>query len=78
MQSMKETIQYDACSENNWDLRNSAYPASNACGQLGQSYQVIRETAVRASSLFVTVGRNPCWLTPCPTPLTMSASPPLI
>ncbi|KAL7544587.1 hypothetical protein ACHAWF_012292 [Thalassiosira exigua] len=28
-QSMKETIQYDACDENSWDL----------CGQLGQSYQ---------------------------------------
>ena len=46
MQSMKETIQYDACSENNWDVRNNAYPASNACGQLGQSYQVLRQTAV--------------------------------
>ncbi|KAL7533832.1 hypothetical protein ACHAXR_008669 [Thalassiosira sp. AJA248-18] len=39
-QSMKETIKYDACSENNWDLYGSAgYPLSNACGQLGQSYQ---------------------------------------
>lgn len=25
--------------ENNWDLVNGLYPASNACGQLGQSYQ---------------------------------------
>ena len=38
-QSMKETIQYDACDENSWDYYNSAYPLSNACGQLGQSYQ---------------------------------------
>ncbi|GBG27222.1 Hypothetical Protein FCC1311_034442 [Hondaea fermentalgiana] len=38
-QSMKETIQYDACSENSWDLVNGYYPVSNACGQLGQSYQ---------------------------------------
>ncbi|KAL7464764.1 hypothetical protein ACHAXS_005100 [Conticribra weissflogii] len=38
-QSMKETIQYDACDENSWDLVNSKYPLSNACGQLGQSYQ---------------------------------------
>lgn len=37
-QSMKETIQYDACDENNWD-QTSNYAASNACGQLGQSYQ---------------------------------------
>lgn len=39
-QSMKETIKYDACSENNWDLFGSkGYPLSNSCGQLGQSYQ---------------------------------------
>merc|ERR1711943_1548 len=37
-QSMHETIQYDACDENNWD-QTSGYTASNACGQLGQSYQ---------------------------------------
>lgn len=37
-QSMQETIQYDACDENNWDS-SSGYTASNACGQLGQSYQ---------------------------------------
>lgn len=36
---MKETIQYDACDENSWDLVGGSYPASNACGQLGQSYQ---------------------------------------
>lgn len=38
-QSMKETIKYNACSENNWDLFGEGYPVSNACGQLGQSYQ---------------------------------------
>lgn len=38
-QSMKETIQYDACDENSWDLVDGKYPLSNACGQLGQKYQ---------------------------------------
>jgi len=38
-QSMKETIKYNACDENNWDLINGGYPVSNSCGQLGQSYQ---------------------------------------
>ena len=38
-QSMKETIKYDACDENNWDILDGKYPLSNACGQLGQSYQ---------------------------------------
>ena len=32
-QSMKETIQYDACDENSWDMVNGKYPLSNACGQ---------------------------------------------
>ena len=36
-QSMKETIKYDACDENNWDDTNN-YQISNACGQLGQVY----------------------------------------
>jgi len=39
-EAMEETIQYDACDENNWDFIDGAYyPASNACGQLGESYQ---------------------------------------
>jgi predicted chitinase len=38
-QSMKETIKYNACDENNWDFVSGGYPLSNACGQLGQSYQ---------------------------------------
>lgn len=37
-QSMKETIRYDACDENNWDSTNG-YAISNACGQLGQRYE---------------------------------------
>lgn len=35
-QSMVETIQYDACDENNWD---TGYPITSACGQLGQNYE---------------------------------------
>ncbi|KAL7519189.1 hypothetical protein ACHAWX_003977 [Stephanocyclus meneghinianus] len=38
-QSMQETIKYNACDENNWDLIDGKYPLSNACGQLEQSYQ---------------------------------------
>eukprot|EP00579_Thalassiosira_antarctica_P011373 CAMPEP_0201918770 /NCGR_PEP_ID=MMETSP0903-20130614/7834_1 /ASSEMBLY_ACC=CAM_ASM_000552 /TAXON_ID=420261 /ORGANISM="Thalassiosira antarctica, Strain CCMP982" /LENGTH=1230 /DNA_ID=CAMNT_0048455143 /DNA_START=36 /DNA_END=3725 /DNA_ORIENTATION=+ len=38
-QSMKETIKYNACDENNWDVIDGTYPLSNACGQLEQSYQ---------------------------------------
>ena len=45
-QSMQETIQYDACDENNWSdeatthtTGGTTYPATSACGQLGQSYQ---------------------------------------
>jgi len=37
-QSMQETIQYDACDENNWDMPGGKYALSNACGQLGQVY----------------------------------------
>lgn len=46
-QSMRETIKFDACDENNWDFEPSnplgtpwSYSAANACGQLGHSYQV--------------------------------------
>ena len=38
-QCIHETIKYDACDENNWDLVNNRYPIANSCGQLGQSYQ---------------------------------------
>lgn len=40
-QALHESIHYDACDENNWDMINGAsvYPLSNSCGQLGQSYQ---------------------------------------
>ena len=43
-QSMHETIQYDACDENNWSDPNNfpdldyAYPATAACGQANQDY----------------------------------------
>jgi len=45
-QSMQESIQYDACDENNWSdastvasAGGTVYTAAAACGQLGQSYQ---------------------------------------
>jgi hypothetical protein len=38
-QSMKETIMYDSCDENNWDVIDGRYPISNSCGQLNQEYQ---------------------------------------
>jgi len=38
-QCMKETIKYDACDENSWDIIDGLYALSNSCGQLGQSYQ---------------------------------------
>lgn len=38
-QGYKESIQYDACDENNWQLVNDRFPLSNACGQLDMSYQ---------------------------------------
>jgi hypothetical protein len=56
-QAMRETIIYDACDENNWDLwradifkeptsppENLAalYPMSSGCGQLGQKYAEYR------------------------------------
>ncbi len=40
-QSMKETIQYDACDENNWSIDSGDpvnYPLSSSCGQLQQVY----------------------------------------
>eukprot|EP00928_Gymnodinium_smaydae_P046612 TRINITY_DN3105_c0_g3_i1.p1 TRINITY_DN3105_c0_g3~~TRINITY_DN3105_c0_g3_i1.p1 ORF type:complete len:1251 (-),score=136.36 TRINITY_DN3105_c0_g3_i1:411-4163(-) len=45
-QSMQETIQYNACDENNWsdkavvaEAGGSTYSSTAACGQLHQSYQ---------------------------------------
>lgn len=46
-QCMQETIQYNACDENNWSdkavvqetVSGSTYSAASACGQLHQSYQ---------------------------------------
>ncbi|GGD76146.1 chitinase N-terminal domain-containing protein [Lacimicrobium alkaliphilum] len=40
-QSMKETIQYNACDENNWSINTGDpvnYPLSSSCGQLQQNY----------------------------------------
>jgi hypothetical protein len=39
-QCMQETIQYNACDENNWSLNLgvSNYPLTAACGQAGQDY----------------------------------------
>lgn len=45
-QCMQETIQYNACDENNWSngavvqqAGGTAYSATSACGQMSQSYQ---------------------------------------
>jgi len=45
-QTMQETIQYDACDENNWSDKSTVdshggtlYSSAAACGQIGQSYQ---------------------------------------
>jgi len=45
-QCMQETIQYDACDENNWSdgstvqkVGGTVYSSASACGQLAQSYQ---------------------------------------
>ncbi|KAL7532158.1 hypothetical protein ACHAXR_009762, partial [Thalassiosira sp. AJA248-18] len=38
-QAYKESIQYDACDENNWQMVNDRFPLSNSCGQLNMSYQ---------------------------------------
>lgn len=40
-QSMKETIKFDACDENNWSINTGDpvnYPLSSSCGQLQQVY----------------------------------------
>jgi len=44
-QCMQETIQYDACDENNWSRGLAGvpdYPVSAACGQAGQDYSQYR------------------------------------
>lgn len=58
-QTMQESIQYDACDENNWSTQTALdmvearggtggeiYPATAACGQLGQSYQDYKCTEI--------------------------------
>ncbi|MFK7873566.1 MAG: hypothetical protein AB8C84_10470 [Oligoflexales bacterium] len=46
-QSMHETIQYNACDENNWSigLGYPDYPATASCGQAGQDYSAYNCTA---------------------------------
>ena len=46
-QSMQETIQYNACDENNWSINIGVpdYPVAAACGQWGQDYQEYHCTA---------------------------------
>eukprot|EP00397_Hematodinium_sp_SG-2012_P006353 GEMP01006383.1.p1 GENE.GEMP01006383.1~~GEMP01006383.1.p1 ORF type:complete len:821 (+),score=136.29 GEMP01006383.1:222-2684(+) len=61
-QCMKETIQYDACDENNWDLTNG-YKISNSCGQLGQDYADYdcELACPRDNSMQITAVTNAAW-----------------
>ena len=38
-QGVAQSIYYDACDENSWDMVDFRYPLSNSCGQQGLSYQ---------------------------------------
>ena len=38
-QGITQSIYYDACDENSWEMVEFRYPISNSCGQEGQSYQ---------------------------------------
>ena len=38
-QGITQSIHYDACDENSWDMVDYRYPISNSCGQQGKSYQ---------------------------------------
>lgn len=38
-QCVTQSIYYDACDENSWDMVDFRYPLSNSCGQQGLSYQ---------------------------------------
>ena len=57
-QSMKETIKYDACDENNWDIIEGKYPLSNACGQLEQSYQGECDVISECSTVYLILARE--------------------
>lgn len=68
-QTMQETIQYNACDENNWSdpavvaqAGGSAYSATSACGQLHQSYQDYKcsaeENALAGGSMECPVNPN--------------------
>lgn len=38
-QGITQSIYYDACDENNWDMVDFRYPLANSCGQQSESYQ---------------------------------------
>lgn len=61
-QSMKETIQYDACDENNWSINTGEpvnYPLSAGCGQLGQVYADYGTNPVTGNDNPYSCPRNP-------------------
>jgi hypothetical protein len=61
-QSMKETIQYDACDENNWSINTGDpvnYPISAACGQLQQDYASYGQDPITGRDNPYSCPRNP-------------------
>lgn len=61
-QSMKETIQYDACDENNWSINTGDpvnYPISAACGQLQQDYAAYGQDPITGRDNPYSCPRNP-------------------
>lgn len=60
-QSMKETIKFDACDENNWSLNTGDpvnYPLSSSCGQLQQVYADYGQSAAGVDNPY-SCPRNP-------------------
>lgn len=63
-QAMQESIRYDVCDENNWDMIDGGYPIANSCGQLGQSYQDYDESPYRCQvdpDMTFTASTNAKW-----------------
>ncbi len=61
-QSMKETIQYDACDENNWSINTGDpvnYPMSASCGQLQQDYASYGQDPITGRDNPYSCPRNP-------------------
>lgn len=61
-QSMKETIQYDACDENNWSINTGDpvnYPISASCGQLQQDYASYGQDPITGRDNPYSCPRNP-------------------